>query len=308
MTGRRLTAAVGVIAAAVALLAGAVQLQAARERAYPAADNDVEAMYLRSGEAMRRLTGAYAALAADGYWIRAIQTLRSHQAAAAGTARVPEPPPMLAVPTSSDYSLLYPALGRRRGVVPRFRHGRRAGPGHPVDAAPAGDGVLARRRTLPGRDAAHALGARGACGTRPREPRARSPGAPRLRAERIAGGDRARAGPDGARARRGPPRRAPAGLARAGRQGARAGAGHRRAARSRAAAGGADRPVRGRAPDARHHRARRSPRRLLRDAEAARAHAAACSRASSASPAYVPGRAFRSRCGAWASSSGCCTA
>ena len=50
-----------------------------------------------------------------------------------------------------------PALGRRAGVVPRLRHGRRAGPRRPPPAAAARDGVLARRRAVPGRDAAHAL-------------------------------------------------------------------------------------------------------------------------------------------------------
>ena len=53
-----------------------------------------------------------------------------------------------------------PALGRRPGVVPRLRHGRRAGARRPPAPAAARDGVLARRRAVPGRDAAHALGPR----------------------------------------------------------------------------------------------------------------------------------------------------
>src|SRR5438105_15386230 len=63
--------AVGLIA--LTMLAAAVRLQAARERIYPPSDNEVEAMYLRSGPAIRRLAGAYATLASDGYWIRSIQ-------------------------------------------------------------------------------------------------------------------------------------------------------------------------------------------------------------------------------------------
>ena len=140
MTGRRLTAAVGVIAAAVALLAGAVQLQAARERAYPAADNDVEAMYLRSGEAIRRLTGAYTALAADGYWIRAIQYYGGTKQRLQAQPRVPEPPPMLAVPTSSDYSLLYPMLDITTTLDPRFTIAYRFGSVFLAEAYPRGPG------------------------------------------------------------------------------------------------------------------------------------------------------------------------
>ena len=140
MTGRRLAATVGVIAAAVALLAGAVQLQAARERAYPSADNDVEAMYLRSGQAIRRLTGAYSALAADGYWIRAIQYYGGTKQRLQAQPRVPEPPPMLAVPTSNDYSLLYPMLDITTTLDPRFAIAYRFGAVFLAEAYPRGPG------------------------------------------------------------------------------------------------------------------------------------------------------------------------
>jgi hypothetical protein len=133
-------APVVVIAAAVALLAGAVRLQAARERAYPAADNDVEAMYLRSGEAIRRLTGAYTALAADGYWIRAIQYYGGTKQRLQAQPRVPEPPPMLAVPTSSDYSLLYPMLDITTTLDPRFTIAYRFGSVFLAEAYPRGPG------------------------------------------------------------------------------------------------------------------------------------------------------------------------
>ena len=63
----------GVAALAAVLLAGAVELQAVRERIYPPPSGAEEALYLTSGAAVRRLSGAYAALAADLYWIRAIQ-------------------------------------------------------------------------------------------------------------------------------------------------------------------------------------------------------------------------------------------
>src|SRR5207253_1951305 len=60
---------VALVAAAVVLLVAVVQLQAARERWYPAQDVDDAALYLRSPGAVRRLAGAYAPLAADLYWI-----------------------------------------------------------------------------------------------------------------------------------------------------------------------------------------------------------------------------------------------
>src|SRR6266545_4328014 len=101
---------VGVVVVALTLLAGAVQLQATRERAFPPSGGDAEAMYLRSATAARRLSGAYTALAADGYWIRALQYYGGTKQRLQAQAWVPEPPPMLAVPTSDDYSLLYPML------------------------------------------------------------------------------------------------------------------------------------------------------------------------------------------------------
>jgi hypothetical protein len=132
--------AIAVVLAALTLLAGAVQLQAARERAYPASDNDVEAMYLRSGEAIRRLTGAYTALAADGYWIRAIQYYGGTKRRLAAQPNVPEPPPMLAVPTSNDYSLLYPMLDITTTLDPRFTIAYRFGSVFLAEAYPRGPG------------------------------------------------------------------------------------------------------------------------------------------------------------------------
>ena len=71
--GQALIRLTGVVVIALALLAGAVQLQATRERLFPPSSGDADAMYLRSATAARRLSGAYTALAADGYWIRALQ-------------------------------------------------------------------------------------------------------------------------------------------------------------------------------------------------------------------------------------------
>jgi hypothetical protein len=118
MSTRANTTLVGALVLASALVAAAVQLQAARERWYPPAKADDETMYLRSGTAIRRIAGAYAAVASDLYWIRAIQyyggTKRSLQA-----RPEPEPPPMLAA-DSGRYGLLYPMLDITTTLDPRF--------------------------------------------------------------------------------------------------------------------------------------------------------------------------------------------
>ena len=68
MTNRSTAAAVATVAAAAVLLGAVVQLQAARDRLYPPAEEtDDAALYLRSGSAVRRLTGAYTTLFADVY-------------------------------------------------------------------------------------------------------------------------------------------------------------------------------------------------------------------------------------------------
>jgi len=62
-----------VTAVALSLLAGAVQLQAARERRYPDPPITDDEVVVQSGPLMRTLAGAFAPIAADAYWVRAIQ-------------------------------------------------------------------------------------------------------------------------------------------------------------------------------------------------------------------------------------------
>ena len=72
MTGRwsRLPAVV----VAVAGFASAIALQVARDRLYPREEAEERAlMYVRSSEALRRIVLSFDALAADVYWIRALQ-------------------------------------------------------------------------------------------------------------------------------------------------------------------------------------------------------------------------------------------
>jgi hypothetical protein len=65
LRGGEFGAVFAVVVLTLALGAAAVQLQAVRERTYPSTDTGDEALSLRSGGAIRLLTGAYTALAAD---------------------------------------------------------------------------------------------------------------------------------------------------------------------------------------------------------------------------------------------------
>src|SRR5439155_23733225 len=66
-------ALVATIALSALLLSAAAELQAVRERDFPPKEETDAAMYVQSGTAVRRMSGAYTALAADLYWIRTIQ-------------------------------------------------------------------------------------------------------------------------------------------------------------------------------------------------------------------------------------------
>ena len=130
----------GVVVVALAFLAGAVQLQATRERLFPPSSGDAHAMYLRSATAVRRLSGAYTTLAADGYWIRALQYYGGTKLRLQERAWIPKPPPMLAAPTSDDYSLLYPMLDLATSLDPRFTIAYRFGAVFLAEAQPRGAG------------------------------------------------------------------------------------------------------------------------------------------------------------------------
>jgi hypothetical protein len=124
----------------LAFLAGAVQLQATRERLFPPSTGDADAMYLRSATAVRRLSGAYTPLAADGYWIRALQYYGGTKQRLQEQAWIPEPPPMLAAPTPDDYSLLYPMLDLATSLDPRFTVAYRFGAVFLAEPRPRGAG------------------------------------------------------------------------------------------------------------------------------------------------------------------------
>ena len=128
MVSRSPSALVGAVTLAGVLLAAAAQMQAARERAYPPAEITEDSLTLRSATAVRRMTGAYNALFADIYWIRAIQYDggTKHQLDSVGVrqAIVAEPPPSLA---ADAFPVLYPLLDITTTLDPRFNIAYRFG-------------------------------------------------------------------------------------------------------------------------------------------------------------------------------------
>jgi len=131
---------------AVLLLAGVVGLQALRERWYPPAVEEETAMYLRSAAAVRRLSGPYAPLAADLYWIRAIQYYggTKHRLNPEwGLDRAPAPADRVAAvrPAGDDsYGLLYPMLDITTTLDPRFSIAYRFGAIFLAETYPNGPG------------------------------------------------------------------------------------------------------------------------------------------------------------------------
>jgi hypothetical protein len=138
-----MTRRIALIAAAVGLLAAVVQLQAARERWYPPQDENDTALYLRSPAAVHRLAGAFTPLAADLYWIRAVQYYggikhRTSPAKVALTA--PPPPPAALARPDDDYSQLYALLDITTTLDPRFNIAYRFGAIFLAEAYPSGAG------------------------------------------------------------------------------------------------------------------------------------------------------------------------
>jgi hypothetical protein len=103
------------VALALAALGGAVALQAARDASWPrddAARVRTAQLYVSSPEAVRRLAPGFTALAADVYWIRAIQHFGGQR---------------LAPPGTQDYSPLFPLLDITTTLDPYFNIAYRFG-------------------------------------------------------------------------------------------------------------------------------------------------------------------------------------
>jgi hypothetical protein len=137
---RNAVGVIGVATTAVLLLSAAVRLQALREAAYPQPPAALDALYLTSGEAVRRLTGGYNALAADVYWVRAIQYYGGTKRRLAANPLAPEPPPMIAAVDPDEYRQLYPLLDITTTLDPRFNIAYRFGAVFLAEPYPAGPG------------------------------------------------------------------------------------------------------------------------------------------------------------------------
>jgi hypothetical protein len=115
-----------VIAGAAGCLAAAVGLQMARDRIYGGqAPETRRILYVGSGEAVRRLTLDFDALAADVYWVRAIQHYGGDRLSSSRTGK---------------YELLYPLLDLTTTLDPYFTIAYRFGAIFLSEPAPGGPG------------------------------------------------------------------------------------------------------------------------------------------------------------------------
>lgn len=136
-TGARgLAAAVGAV---LLLIASAATLQGMRETRYPTAAAVAEDnLYVTSGSTARRLSFGFNALAADLYWIRAIQYY-------GGTKLKLASPEGQAAPVSAEgvikaYPLLYPMLDLTTTLDPKFNIAYRFGAIFLAEPYPGGAG------------------------------------------------------------------------------------------------------------------------------------------------------------------------
>ena len=120
----RLPAAKVLVAVAV-LLGAAVATQVQRDRRFATDQPSEQVLYVQSPEVARRLALSYDLLAADVYWIRALQHF--------GKARK-------TTPQERDYALLYPLLDMATGLDPHFNIAYRFGAIFLSEPKPAGPG------------------------------------------------------------------------------------------------------------------------------------------------------------------------
>lgn len=123
MTARRQHATF--MCAVGAMLATAVGIQLVRDRMFAATAVDREVLYVTSGEVMTRVALSYDALAADVYWIRALQHF----------GRERQKPP-----EQRRFDLLYPLLDLTTTLDPLFTVGYRFGAIFLAEAQPGGAG------------------------------------------------------------------------------------------------------------------------------------------------------------------------
>jgi hypothetical protein len=111
VTAGRLPAA-PILAAVALLLAAAIAIQIRRDRAYGTDQPARQVLYVQSPEVARRMALSYDMIAADVYWIRAIQHFGGTRRSESG---------------EKDYPLLYPLLDVATGLDPYFNIAYRFG-------------------------------------------------------------------------------------------------------------------------------------------------------------------------------------
>jgi hypothetical protein len=112
------------MAAIVALMTVAVWLQRERDVRYPPPETIDDTLYLTSGAALQRLSLGYRSLAADLYWIRAIQ----HFGGTRQQIFTPDQPGGVPKSDASEpYRLLYPLLDLTTTLDPYFTAAYRFG-------------------------------------------------------------------------------------------------------------------------------------------------------------------------------------
>jgi tetratricopeptide (TPR) repeat protein len=127
VTGRSRLPTVYAIVAVLFLGTVSVGLQMLRDSRYPLPSSEEETLYL-TRRATGRLMFTHRSLAADLYWIRAIQYFGSHnQSAQREAATFLSPPPALAASPPVSFDQLYPLLDITTTLDPRFNIAYRFG-------------------------------------------------------------------------------------------------------------------------------------------------------------------------------------
>jgi hypothetical protein len=124
----------GTLCIVAVLMAGVGWLQDVRDRDYPPSATAEESLMLTSGTTLRRLTIAWQALAADLYWIRAVQHYGGTKLSLASGG------PVAAGGGERRYALLYPLLDVTTSLDPRFNIAYRFGAIFLAEGYPAGPG------------------------------------------------------------------------------------------------------------------------------------------------------------------------
>ena len=137
MTRLRSFSVIGLaVAAIVALMTVAVRVQSELDIRYPPPEAEEETLYLTSGAALQRLSLGYRSLAADLYWIRAIQHFGSTRQRLVIPGQAPSAPPEGEQP----YGLLYPLLELTTTLDPYFSVAYRFGAIFLAEPYPGGPG------------------------------------------------------------------------------------------------------------------------------------------------------------------------